>query len=173
MRTEEPQAVKYFVGALFSDKKILTRAKLFCSEKIGETENHSEAFPFEATHYYDAEMGLPIFRIFFSFKALMSPGKLAELKVLCNEIEEQLLFEGTRKVNLDIGYLDFHKVVLASAKYNGQKIYLGQGIYADLTLTFSDGQFHPLENTFPDFKSGKYNEVLLGFRNTFKSQCKA
>ena len=62
---------------------------------------------------------------------------------------------------------------LASAKYNGQKIYLGQGIYADLTLTFSGGQFHPLENTFPDFISGAYNEIILKFRNSYKSQLNA
>ncbi len=94
------------------------------------------------------------------------------MKILCNEIEEQLLVNGKRKINLDIGYLDFHKMVLASAKYNSQKIYLKHGIYADLTLTFESGQFCPVENTFPDFKSGQYNEVLLSFRNIYKSQLK-
>lgn len=76
-------------------------------------------------------------------------------------------------VNLDVGYLDFHKLVLASAKYNGQKIYLDQGIYADPTLYFEGGQFHAFENTFPDFKSNTYHEVFLKIRNTYKAQIKS
>ena len=54
----------------------------------------------------------------------------------------------------------------------GQKIYLDQGIYADLTLTFERGEFHVVENTFPDFKSGNYNHVFIKFRKTYKSQLK-
>ncbi len=173
MKTEVPQNVKYFIGALFSDRKLLEQALLLCTTKIGKIDEHSEAFPFKDTDYYNSEMGTPIYRLFFSFESLMSPGELAKLKILCNEIEGQLLQDGSRKVNLDIGYLDFHKMILASAKYNGQKVYLDLGIYADPTLIFEKGKFHPTENTFPDFKSGQYDEVFLGFRNTYKAQLKA
>jgi len=172
MKTELPQPVKYFIGALFSDKKLMKQAETLCVEKIGEIDSHSQAFPFDVTSYYDGEMGTPISRQFFSFETLMSPGALARLKLACNEIEDQLLLAGNRKVNLDVGYLDFHKLILASAKYNGQKIYLDQGIYADVTLIYERGKFIPLENTFPDFRSGQYDEVFLGFRNTYKTQLK-
>ncbi len=172
MKTESPQPVKYFIGALFSDRKLLEQAQLLCTTKIGKINVSGEAFPFKDTDYYNSEMGTPIYRLFFSFESLMSPGELAKLKNLCNEIEDQLRQEGSRKVNLDIGYLDFHKMILASAKYNGQKIYLGQGIYADLTLIFEKGTFRSVENTFPDFRSGVYNDIFLGFRNTYKTQLK-
>ncbi|MCF6237998.1 MAG: DUF4416 family protein [Candidatus Marinimicrobia bacterium] len=172
MKAEAPQPVKYFIGVLFSNRDILKQAETSCRSEIGEVDARSEAFPFTTTRYYDGEMGRPIFRRFISFETLMSPGELARLKVLCNRIEEGLRVEGSRKVNLDVGYLDFHKMILASAKYNGQKIYLDQGIYADLTLIFENGKFQSVDNTFPDFRSGQYDEVFLGFRNTYKAQLK-
>jgi len=172
MKTVEPQKVKYFIGALFSDADVLKKALGLCQVEIGKIDLHSDHFPFESTHYYDEEMGGLIFRSFFSFEILRSPGDLARLKVLCNRIEDQLRIEGKQKVNLDMGYLDFHKVILASAKYNGQKIYLDQGIYADPTLFFECGQFHAFENTFPDFKSNAYDEVFMKIRNIYKLQLK-
>ena len=170
MKTTEPQAVKYFIGALYSDADLLEQAISLCEQRIGKIDLRSEPFPFEVTSYYDHEMGDTISRIIFSFDILLSPGELARLKVMCNEIEDELRVGGSRKVNLDVGYLDFHKLVLASAKYNGQKIYLDQGVYADPTLYFEGGQFHAFENTFPDFKSNTYHAVFLKIRNTYKAQ---
>jgi len=173
MKVEQPQKVKYFIGALFSDKTLMDKARQQIASKIGPVDVQSETFPFTVTHYYDTEMGSPIYRQFLSLKTLMSPGKLAGLKTLCNAMEDQLSIDGNRKVNLDIGYLDLHKLVLASAKYNGQKIYLDQGIYADLTLIFENGQFHPVENTFPDFKAELYRKVFLKLRKIYKLQLRS
>ncbi len=173
MKPADPQFVKFFIGALFSDIDLLKKALELCQVKIGDVDLRSENFPFDLTTYYNEEMGQPIFRTFYSFETLRNPGDLSKLKVLCNDIEAKLAVEGKRKVNLDMGYLDFHKVVLASAKYNGQKIYLDQGIYADPTLFFEEGQFHAFEHTFPDFKLDTYNEVLLKIRNKYKDQIKS
>ena len=172
MKTSEPQAVKYFIGALFSDTDMLDKAITLCQDEMGNIDLRSSDFPFDLTSYYNAEMGQAIFRTFFSFETLRTPGDLARLKVLCNQIEEKLKLDGSRKVNLDVGYLDFHKLVLASAKYNGQKIYLDQGIYADPTLYFEGGRFHTFEHTFPDFKTNIYTEVFLTMRNIYKKQIK-
>ena len=170
MKAEQPQPVKYFVGALYSDQKLLDQATQLCIEKMGEIDHFSQPFPFDVTSYYNEEMGTPIFRIFFSLNELRSPGDLALLKLKCNELESRLSVDGSRKVNLDIGYLDFHKMVLASAKYNGQKIYLDHGIYADPTLIFESGKFSALENTFPDFRSGVYNTFFNTLRQSYKTQ---
>jgi len=172
MRAEKPLPVKYFIGALYSDENLLKQAMTQCELRIGSIDLKSAAFPFDMTAYYESEMGTSILRMMFSFETLHSPGELARLKVLCNEIEDDFSMNSLRKINLDIGYMDFHKLVLASAKYNGQKIYLDQGIYADTTLIFESGKFKALENTFPDFKSGRYDSALLEFRNKYKSQLK-
>jgi len=170
MKAERPQPVKYFIGALYSDAQLLERAIAICWEQIGAIDSMGDPFPFTATHYYDEEMGGPIHRKFFSFDALMDPGELGRLKNLCNDIEDDLSVDGRRRVNLDLGYLDLHKLILASAKYNGQKIYVSEGIYADPTLIYESGSFQPVENTFPDFKSGDYNPVLIEYRERLKRQ---
>ena len=170
MKTETPKPVKFFIGALYSDADLLEQAIALCWNHIGDVDAMGDPFPFTATHYYDDEMGPRIYRKFFSFSRLMDPGELGRLKVLCNDIEEELSVDGRRKVNLDLGYLDLHKMILASAKYNGQKIYISDGIYADLTLVYESGDYHPVDNTFPDFKSGHYNPVFIAYRNRLKQQ---
>jgi hypothetical protein len=91
-----------------------------------------------------------------------------KIKIKTNEIEDLVAVKGKRKVNLDPGYMDFNKVILASAKYNGQKIYLDLGIYADPTLSFEKGNFNPYPYSFPDFKTGEYNETFLQIRALYK-----
>jgi hypothetical protein len=115
-------------------------------------------------------MGWPIFRKFVSFTNLINPKEIARIKIETNEIEERLAVEGKRKVNLDPGYMDYNKVILASAKYNSQKIYLDLGIYADPTLWYEQGKFHPYPYSFPDFKTDLYNPVFLHIRALYKGQ---
>jgi hypothetical protein len=125
--------------------------------------------PLTVPTIYRDEMGWPIDRQFISLFSLISPKELPEIKIACNQIEDELAPSG-RKVNLDAGYLDYDKVVLASAKYNAHKIYLDHGIYADLTLSFHRGVFEPSAYAFPDFKSGAYNSVFFHIRCKYKGQ---
>ena len=60
--------------------------------------------------------------------------------------------------------------MLASAKYNGHKIYLDLGIYADLTMRYERGHYLPSAYAFPDFKSGHYDAALLHIRARYKGQ---
>ncbi|MCF7803288.1 MAG: DUF4416 family protein [Candidatus Marinimicrobia bacterium] len=173
MQPTEPDPVKLFIGVLYSDEQRMEQALKIGEESFSAVDYRSETFPFEVTDYYADEMGTPIFRMFVSFTELVNPGILASAKIRCNEIEETAAVDGERTVNLDIGYMDFHKVVLASAKFNGQKIYLDYGIYADPTLYYRKGSFHPYDWSFPDFKeSDRYYESLLEIRNIYKKQMK-
>ena len=89
-------------------------------------------------------MGSPLFRKIFSFEKLYEPTLMVEMKLGCNKIEKDLSVDGNRVVNLDAGYLDHNKVVLASAKEAGQKVYLDKGIYADLAGRYKSGRYQPL-----------------------------
>ena len=172
MEPQEPGFVKLFAGILYSDIAILTKALKMLQERNGEIDYRSRSFEFDITDYYVSEMGSPIYRMFVSFDNLIHPKEIARIKVETNEIEERLSVEEKRKVNLDPGYMDYDKVVLASVKYNGQKIYLDQGIWADLTLHYEKGKFDPYPWSFPDFKQGLYDEVFLEIRQRFKVQRK-
>jgi len=172
MKPTEPLPVKLFCGILFNDENLLRKALIVLSQKFGKIDFQSELFPFDVTDYYNSEMGENIFRSFCSFEKLINPADLVTIKLQCNEIENKFAPQGKRKINLDPGYLDYDKIVLASAKYNTQKVYLNSGIYADVTLFYRKGNFIPSDWAFPDFKSGIYKNLFLEIRSKYKFQLK-
>jgi hypothetical protein len=179
LKPEEPGLVKLVVGVLYSDEAMMEKGLSLLSQKYGPVDYRSPVFPFDETDYYVPEMGSPIFRMFVSHERLIRPGDIARIKIETNAAEDILADrppEGQRgsrrKVNLDPGYMDYDKFVLASAKYNGQKIYLDFGIWADLTLHYEKGKFDPYPWSFPDFKSGTYDGVFMKIRQLYKAQRK-
>jgi len=170
MKAGKAPLVKYFIAVLYGEAAALEPALASCGAALGPFDYQSEVFPFKVTRYYEEELGPNLKRRFFSIGKLISAGELGRLKTVTNIIEEKLSRDGKRTVNLDLGYLDFDKVVLASAKYNWQKIYSSHGFYADLTLCYRKGAFHPLEWSFPDFKLPTYYSALLEIRNRYKAQ---
>ncbi len=165
---DEPIPVKFFTAVLFVVREQADNAREKLQQHFGPTDYVSPAFPFQCEEYYAREMGTPIRRIFFSFRELIDPAALVESKWLCHDIEQELAQAGKRTVNIDAGYLDYHKVVLASFKGNNQKIYLGRGVYADMNLLYGKGSFSPFPWTFPDFRDKTYEPVLLHMRSLYK-----
>jgi len=172
VKPTDPTPAKLFCGILYSDDRLLQKAIQLLIEKYGSSDFKSKIFPFTLTNYYETEMGTPIYRIFYSFTNLINPKFLAKIKIECNEIEDNLAKDNKRKVNLDPGYMDYDKVVLASAKYKGHKIYLDYGIYADPTLRYEKGHYIPGEWCFPDFKTGLYEKDFMEIRAKYKLQLK-
>lgn len=136
----------------------------------GEVDVLGEAIPFTFTDYYVPEMGDSLLRQFVGFGRLVEADSLPRLKCEANAIEERSLIAGKRTVNIDVGYLDFHKLVLASTKGGGQKVYVGSGIWADITLLYRKGDFHPLPWTFLDFSTGAYTPFLREARDRYRAQ---
>jgi hypothetical protein len=168
-----PDPVKVFVALLYSPAADLETARQRMTRAWGAIDYAGKAVPFTATDYYEAEMGERLARSIISFEELARPEDLPLLKLTANEIETALSVNGRRTVNLDVGYLDIHKVVLASGKYDAQKVHLARGIYADLVLRYSRGEFHPFDWTFPDFRQGRYDADLLEVRERYKRRLRA
>ncbi|MBD3387040.1 DUF4416 family protein [candidate division KSB1 bacterium] len=170
MKPVDPLPVKLVLGVLYSDESLRDEAFSRLEACYGKTDYKSKIFNFDITDYYVPEMGTPIYRQFISFYRLIHPKELPAIKLECNEIEKEVSLKGNRKVNLDPGYMDYDKFVLASAKYNGHKVYLDHGIYADVTYQFSRGRYVPVDFAFPDFKTSRYSELFLHIRAKYKGQ---
>jgi len=166
------EPVKLVAAILYSSESELKVAYSKLEAIFSKIDYQGEPFPFEESNYYQPEMGEGLFRKMISFDELVSPDFLADAKHLTHYVEQELAEDGFRKINIDTGYLDMFKFVLASFKSRSNKIYLGKNIWADMILYFESATYQPFIWSFPDFKSGKYNQDLISIRNRFKKQLK-
>ncbi|PYU96170.1 MAG: DUF4416 domain-containing protein [Acidobacteria bacterium] len=172
-KVHRPLPVKFFTGILTSIPELVPALHERLADTLGPIDLSSDSFPFDATDYYDKEMGKPITRHFLSFSDLRPASRLAETKVCTNRIEEEFdarYRQVARPVNLDPGYIEDAKLVLASTKNFYHRILLGDGIYAEVTLHYENGQWQPFPWTYPDFRSGRYDDFLMLLRNTYRAQ---
>lgn len=128
----------------------------------------SEDELFSYTDYYDKEMGGKPQRRVLMFRNLIDPSSLADIKILTNKLEERFLGAFGRTVNLDPGYIGLSSFVLATCKDRSHRIPLHDGIYAEVTMIYSDGDFQALPWTYSDYASEGIRAVLRDFRNTYK-----
>lgn len=168
-RVEAVEPVKLLVALLWADVGSRDAALEQLEVRWGIIDFNGDDHPFDITDYYATEMGPSLQRRLVSFARMIPPESLPQVKLACNRIEEQLARHGRRRVNLDAGYLDHSKVVLASTKFAGQKIHLGQGVYADLMSRYRKGRYRPLEWAFPDFRDGRYDRDLARIRELYMS----
>jgi hypothetical protein len=166
VRAAEP--VLLFVGTLYSDSEIFNRSKVILGKNFGEILLLSPPISWDYSSYYKDELGRPIFRQFIFFKNLIDPGILADIKLKTNEIEDALSYEGKRCINLDPGYLTLSKIILASTKNYAHRIYIGKGIYAEVTLIYKGGTYKPHLYTYRDYQDKIYIEIFMDAREMLK-----
>lgn len=166
----EPRKVK-LIASLFSPKKQLIDTIIKKLEDMsGPVDWISPELFFDRTRYYAKEMGWPLHRRFISFKNLIFPDNLVEIKLKAHGIEQQHLIDGNRTINIDPGYISPERLILATGKDFTHRVYLSQGIYADLTLIFQKGRFRSLEWTYPDYADAESLEYFSEIRNRYLKQ---
>ena len=170
MATPVPaEPVQLFIGMLAPSDRVLPRVKETLAHCFGPIDLESRAFPFDVSDYYEPEMGPGLRRWFVAFERLIPPEGIVAVKLETQRIEDEYRRRGRRRVNLDPGYMDLYKIVLASAKFQGPKICLGHGIYADPTLYYDKG-WRDFPWGFPDFRDGRYDSVLSDIRRLYKAK---
>lgn len=169
-KIKEAGHVKLFCGFFYRDAQQYQKAKDECSAAFGEIDYESSPLPFTHTDYYEKEFGKNLLRNFVSFERLIAQDALAEIKIKTNEIEKKLEREGRRTVNIDPGYIALSKLVLATTKDYVHRVYIGKGIYAEITLHYKDRAFQAFPWTYPDYKTQEYIEIFNKIRGIYKRQ---
>ncbi|MDP2911402.1 MAG: DUF4416 family protein [Candidatus Omnitrophota bacterium] len=163
-KAKKPKKVTLVIGMLSKDKKLFDKAEEFFIKDFGPIDYRSPALLFKYTDYYEKEMGAGLKRVFISFKKLISPEKISKIKLFANSVEEKLAKNNKRLINLDPGYVSDAKLILATTKDYCHRIYLTNGIYAEVTLKWRRGGFEPFEWTYPDYQSREYIDIFNTIR---------
>jgi hypothetical protein len=159
------QPVKPFVGMISNEALLFDEIKGRLEEILGPIDAESPVWNWDHTDYYEKEMGKGLKRKFLFFSNLINQEGLPDIKIKIIEIERSYTRDGKRRINLDPGYIHPAKVVLSTRKDYSHRIYLRDGVYAEVTLYYRDQSFHPFPYTYPDFKSKEYIELFNRIRS--------
>ena len=165
---KKPNPVIVFVGLLAGRKDWLNEGIKRLETSFASPKLMSPIWTFEKTDYYTEEMGPGLLRQFVAWGKLVEPSELARMKIKTNALEDELAdaIRGPvkRPVNLDPGYITPSKLILATTKDYSHRIYLGEGIYAEVTLQWSKGQWRSWPWTYPDYAEPTYHEFFTRVR---------
>lgn len=168
--------VKLIIGIIAADQQCLTKAVETLKAEFGDFDLVSDAWPFTQTDYYVNEIGTEPLRQFVSIDTPIDPGQLARVKHRTNELEKTLAKalrpDLPRPVNLDPGLIEPSKLVLASTKNFSHRIYIGDSMYAELTLIYDRKQWRPFNWTYPDYQTEHYQVFLSKVRKRLLEQLK-
>lgn len=165
---KEPEKSILFTGLLYTNESILKDCLNKLSTRFGELLFESSDEKWDHSEYYREEMGWPIYRKFCAFNRLINPEEIVEIKLWTNAVEHEYSEGGNRKINIDPGYLTLSKVVLVTTKNYAHRIYLGKGIYGEVTLFYRKGGFNSHEFTYPDYQT----KLAMDFFNKLRIHLK-
>ena len=157
---------KLIIGVIYNDMEVYEKALAMLKDAFGEIDGESERFSFseEFSNYYDEELGGEGLRVIFSFCDPIDASRQAEIKEMTNEMEHILSENGSRKINLDPGFINHGRLMLATTKNAGFRIPLKNGIYTELTLFWAKGEWHKLPWSYRDYQSEKVQKFLTETR---------
>lgn len=165
-------AVVFLLAASSRYVEGLAWARERAAAHFGPVALASDAFDFTETDYYTATMGADLKKQFSAFDsggAGFDPATLADVKRQTNDWEREYAalhkHLEPRPLNLDPGYVTPAKLVLASTKDHAHRVYLRDGIYAEVTLTFRAGRWQPSEWTYPDYRRDDYQRFFMACRS--------
>ena len=156
--------VKLIIGFIYKDEAIFIKIKNKLMSKFGKIDFQSQEFNFSHTDHYRAEMGEGLKKKFVSFTRLIPMPSLSKIKRYTNRLEDKFSINKRRQINIDPGYLDLAKLVLATTKDYAHRISLGKGIFAEVTLTFRGNSFVHNAWTYLDYRSQEYISMFNQIR---------
>lgn len=167
-----PVEVNLTVSVMYKDELLLAAVKDILESLYGKIDLISESYSFsEISPYYDPEMGEGIRKIIFSFEKTVDRSVLADVKIECVKIEKKYSDNGSRKLNLDPGLISLENFILATGKNYSHRIYLKNGVFAEVTLMFGKKTLiKELPWTYRDYMYEPARSFLLEIRENYRKK---
>jgi hypothetical protein len=170
----KPRSALLILAAFSRHEEALEWGRNVAEQKWGPVALRSNVFSFEKTLYYEKSMGSGLRKVFFAFENLLDLEALPQVKQVTNSLEEGYRDEHSwpepRPLNLDPGYITEAKLVLATTKDRDHRIYLGEGIYAEVTLHYQSGEWRAREWTYPDYAHADYHAFFSRCREFLRQR---
>jgi hypothetical protein len=171
-RIQKPAPARLVISVLHSSRDALADALRQLERRFGRVQAETVDIPHTTGREYAEEMGTELQRRFFSFERTVPREGLIEIKASCHKLESQLgdqVHDFTfRTVNLDPGVLTPANLVMSSHKEGGHKIYLGEGVFSEVALIWSRGQFCRLPWTNLDYCHDDAIDFFLRVRSSLE-----
>jgi hypothetical protein len=173
-REENQPPAKLFFALMAREEDVLLDCEARLAAEFGPVDLRDTPYDFDSlTDYYSGEFGLGLHKQIVSIGPLVAPDRLVEIKIRTNELELALGAEGgARRVNIDPGYLVSGKVVLATTKDHAHRIYVGRGIFEEVTLSYlrAANGYVAQPWTYPDYKMPGRLAFFGRLRETYRRQ---
>lgn len=166
----DPEPVIFFTSVISRYASARAWAIDRLAERFGVILCRTEPMPFVASGYYRAEMGDDLQKVIVAFAEPVDPVGLADWKLWTNQLEAEFAAQcrqgiwlsetgepipQPRPLNLDSGYVTQAKFVLATTKDRDHRIYLRDGIFAEVTLSYTRKEWKDHRWTYPDYRTGE------------------
>jgi hypothetical protein len=144
------------------------------SASWGPIVKRSVLFEFTETNYYQATMGDGLKKQFLAFENLFAPAHIADTKHRSNTWEQEFRsehdFSEERPINIDPGYISEAKLVLVTTKDRDHRIYLRDGIFAEVTLHFRGREWTHSRWTYPDYQRHDFQDFFTECRQWLRER---
>lgn len=151
----------------------IQQVELDLIEHFGKIIHRSQTLEFNYTDYYEKEMGKDLIRCWFMTEKLVPLTDVAQIKNFARRIEQKYVDDKQlRRINLDPGFITLCNFILATTKNYAHRIYLGNKIFAEITLIFYNHSFQPLDWTYPDYKDAieYFNQARTIYKQLLQNQ---
>ena len=170
-RVQKPPKGRLIVSIIYSSLDALADTLELLEKRFGQVQCETMEIEYTGERYAE-EMGEQLLRRFYSFEKLIDRDRLPDIKALCSKLEKQfgdiVHDHPFRTVNIDPGIMTPENVVMASHREINHRIYIGDGVFAELALVYSRGRFVRLPWTNQDFCQGEAIEFFLRVRDSFE-----
>ena len=171
IRQTPTDALLFF--AIFSgSQECLDRTKDRLLEEYGPLLVLGPRISFTDTDYYDRTMGPGLRKEWFAVDRIIDQSDLGPLKIATQRLEGLITEETSggvkRPINIDPGMIDLGKVMLASTKNHAHRVYVGSGIFVEVTLYLCEGMWAGWPWTYPDYRRTEVHDFFTRAREEYR-----